>query len=414
MAGVTADPGGRAALLASYFTFFLPAGVLLGFLSPFLATKGLTVQEIGALVGLLFAVKLIASPAIAYASDHLGAHHVTRAVFLVASIAASIGLHVLGGFPALATAIVVLSLSRNYFQAVLEALATEHRTAGAPARYGAIRLVGSIAVALGVAWMGALGTTPAAIGRMFATVLVSSSIGFFVSSLAAHRRGRRTADLTTAPAPAAPATPAPASTAAREPVLVRGAAPGRPGVALAGLLVTSACLIGAHGLLYSVGSLQLAALGFERSFVTLCWIAAFGGEAVGFYLLARVQRLPLAALLALLALAGSVRWWLLASTTAAAPVLAAFALHAVTFAWCHGVLVLQLRRLFSERFAATGQAVYLAIAHGVGIASVAYLGAKLYAAHGASAFYLPLVLTLLGCGLWAALARHFPPTKVTP
>jgi len=398
MADVTVGPGRRAALLASYVTFFLPAGVLLGFLSPFLATKGLTVQEIGALVGLLFAVKLVASPAIAYAADQLGAHHVTRAVFLVAAVAASVGLQLLDGFLHLAAAIMVLSLARNYFQSVLEALATAERAAGVPARYGAIRLVGSIAVALGVAGMGLLGTTPAAVSRVFTIVLVSASVGFFVASLAAHRHG--------------PGTPT-APTTARGPVLAPGAAR-HPGLALAGLLVTSACLIGAHGLLYSAGSLALSRLGFERSFVTLCWIAAFTGEAVGFFLLDRVQRLPLAALLAILAIAGALRWWLFATADAAPLVLAAFALHAVTFAWCHGVLVLQIRRLFTARFAATGQAIYLAIAHGLGISSVAYLGAKLYAAHGRSAFYLPLVLTLFGCGLWAALARHFPSTKAAP
>lgn len=402
MAGVTVGPGRRAALLASYFTFFLPAGVLLGFLSPFLATKGLTVQDIGALVGLLFAVKLVASPVIAYAADQLGAHHVTRAVFLVAAVAASVGLQLLGGFVPLAAAIMVLSLSRNYFQSVLEALATEQRTAGVPARYGAIRLVGSIAVALGVAGMGLFGTTPAAVSRVFTLVLVSSSVGFFVSSLSARRRGR---GATTAPATA--------TATVRGPVLAPGAA-SHPWIALAGLLVTSACLIGAHGLLYSAGSLQLTRLGFERSFVTLCWIAAFTGEAVGFFLLDRVQRLPLAALLSIIATAGAGRWWMFANAEAAPLVLAAFALHAVTFAWCHGVLVLQIRRLFTERFAATGQAIYLAVAHGMGISSVAYFGAKLSAAHGRSAFYLPLVLTLLGCGLWAAMARHFPPTKATP
>jgi hypothetical protein len=403
MAGVRVGQARRAALLASYFTFFLPAGVLLSFLSPFLATKGLTVQEIGALVGLLFAVKLIASPVIAYASDQLGAHHVTRAVFLVASVAASVGLQLLGGFAELAAAIMVLSLSRNYFQSVLEALATEQRTAGIPTRYGAIRLVGSIAVALGVAWMGAFGHTPAAISRVFTIVLVSSSVGFFVSSLSAHRRDRDTTTATTA-----------TITTVRGPLLAPGASASHPYVALGGLLVTSACLIGAHGLLYSVGSLQLTTMGFERSFVTLCWIAAFTGEAVGFFLLDRVQRLPHAALLSLVAIGGAGRWWMFANADAAPLVVAAFALHAVTFAWCHGVLVLQIRRLFTERFAATGQAIYLAVAHGMGISSVAYFGAKLYAAHGRSAFYLPLILTLLGCGSWAAMARHFPPTKATP
>jgi len=402
MVGMTAGQGRRTALLASYFTFFMPAGVLLSFLSPFLATKGLTVQEIGALVGLLFAVKLVASPVIAYASDHLGAHHLTRAVFLVASVGASIGLQLLGGFAALAAAIMVLSLSRNYFQSVLEALATEHKTAGTKTNYGAIRLVGSVAVALGVAGMGAFGTTPARISRVFTIVLVSSAIGFFVSSVLAHRRDRHVAD-------AASAAPAPEPM----PMLTRGASPSGPVIALGGLLLTSACLIGTHGLLYSVGSLQLAKLGFERYFATICWIAAFAGEAAGFFLLDRVQRLPLAAFLSLVAFAGVGRWLMFANSDSAPVILMAFALHAVTFAWCHGMLVLQIRRLFTERFAATGQAIYLAIAHGVGISSVAYFGAKLYAAHGRIAFYLPLALTLVGCGCWAMMAKHFPSTKAT-
>lgn len=399
MAAVTSDR--RSALLASYFTFFLPAGALLSFLSPFLATKGLTVHEIGALVGLLFAVKLVASPVIAYLSDQLDAHHRTRAVFLIASLGASIAMQLGRGFAGLAAAIMVLSLSRNYFQSVLEALATAHRATDARASYGAIRLVGSIAVALGVAVIGALGA-PARVDRVFTALLMTSAVGFFAASILAHRRERGSLRPTTPRQTHGPA------------MLTRRASPGDPRIALAGLLGIATFLIGAHGLLYSVGSLQLTALGFDRSFITLCWIAAFAGEAVGFSLLGRVQRLPGATVVAAIAAIGVARWWLFACTERPLLLVLAFALHAVTFAWCHGLLVWQIRRLFTERFAATGQAVYLAIAHGLGISSVAFAGARLYAAHGRIVFFLPIALTLVGCGAWAALARYLPSMKATP
>lgn len=399
MATLKAGLGQRATFLLSYFTFFLPAGVLLSFLSPFLAAKGLSVQESGGLVGLLFAVKLVASPIIAYWSDQLGAHQLAKVVFMVAAVLASIGLQAFGDFAGLAVAVAVLSMARNYFQSMLEAIASDSRSRGVMLEYGNIRFVGSAAVTVGIAWMGLFGSSPSISKAAFIAILVTSAVGFCACSWGTHVAGRPEQVGT---------TPAVASLSSL--MLVSGAAPGA-GAALVGLFVSAACLIGAHGTLYSVASLHLTQMGFGRPFIVICWITAFAGEAMGFILLERMQLLSSRVFLGLVAVLGAVRWFMFANAEMASLILLAFALHAVTFAWCHGTMVVQVRQLFSERFAATGQAFYLAIAHGVGISSSAYFGARLYAQYGRTAFCLPLCLTVVGCVFWALLTLKHPLTK---
>ncbi len=56
-------------LALSYVGFFLPAGVLLSYLPPFLVSKGLEAAQVGLILSAVFAVKLVMGPVLAWWAD---------------------------------------------------------------------------------------------------------------------------------------------------------------------------------------------------------------------------------------------------------------------------------------------------------------------------------------------------------
>lgn len=369
-----------AATFAGYVTFFLPAGVLLSFLSLYLHGKGMSTAEVGFIVSCLFSVKLIASPLIVFFADARDRHTGVSAIFLALSLLGAAGLGFLTGFISLTLATVALAVSRNYFQSMLENRAVRHRSSG-QSQYGALRLTGSLAVAIGVAIAGAVQAwRPQAFAAVFGGLLVASSLGF-----AAATRGM--------PAPER-------STSPDAPRFDPRAATGGRATAVILVLLAAALLIGAHGALYSVGSIALDRHGFGPAGTAVIWVATFAAEAIGFGLLNRATRAFGPWIMALAGSVAMVRWGLMAVVSSPAWFAATFLLQAVTLAWCHGTLVKTISELFPGRFAATGQALYLAGAHGIGMALCTYIGARLFVVYADRAFLLPLMMTLGGLAAW--------------
>lgn len=372
------------ATFAGYVTFFLPAGVLLSFLSLYLHGKGMSTAEVGFIVSCLFSVKLVASPLIIFFADARDRHTGVSAVFLALSLLGAAGLGFLTGFSSLALATVALAVSRNYFQSMLENRAVKLRSSGR-SQYGALRLTGSLAVAIGVAIAGAVQAwRPQAFPAVFVGLLVASSLGF-----AAASRGM----------PVPPSSPL-AGTPTFDP---RAAAGGRARAVIL-VLLAAALLIGAHGALYSVGSIALERHGFGPAAIGVIWVGTFAAEAIGFGLLNRATRTLGSWVMAFVAAVAMLRWGSMAVLSSAAWFAATFVLQAITLAWCHGTLVKTISDLFPGRFAATGQALYLAGAHGIGMSLCTYFGAKLFVAYANEAFLLPLMMTLGGLAAWYSSA----------
>src|SRR5690606_3527447 len=107
-------------LYLAHFSFYLPAGILLSGLAPYLGSKGLSLPEVGALLGSLFMVKLFVGPLVALAVDRAAASRRMPLLFLLAAAAASMTIAFHRQFLPLAAAIIVLAVCRNYCQALLE------------------------------------------------------------------------------------------------------------------------------------------------------------------------------------------------------------------------------------------------------------------------------------------------------
>src|SRR6218665_2209109 len=143
-------------LAASYVGFFLPAGGLLSYFPPFLASKGLQAAEVGLIFSAVFAVKLVVGPALAWWADQAQRQLLLLALAAWANVACGILLAVSERFGVVLASVICIAVCRNYFQCMLDALATRVKNAGGAPRYGLMRGIGSASVCLGVVLYGGL------------------------------------------------------------------------------------------------------------------------------------------------------------------------------------------------------------------------------------------------------------------
>ncbi|MBS0404098.1 MAG: MFS transporter [Proteobacteria bacterium] len=376
-------------LAASYVGFFLPAGVLLSYLPPFLAGKGLQADEVGLIFSALFAVKLVMGPALAWWADQAQRQQLLLALAAWASLACGILLAMSDRFGVVLASVICVAVCRNYFQCMLEALATRVKNAGGAPRYGLMRGIGSASVCLGVVLYGGLWSATAGYQQVVLPLMILASGFVLIVCL-------RAVGAASAAAAAPPATAIAADS-------------GRVRVVSALLLLAGATLlIGSNGVFYSTATLLMAQRGVSPAGIALLWCAAFGIEALGFAAFDRLRAwcgtawfFSVAVMLAL------ARWLLFAQSGELAWMAVAFALHVASFSWLHAFCANWVRDASPSRFAVTAQAVYTACAHGIGIAAAAYAASLLLPSLGSGVYWIAAVMTLAGAltlGLRAALA----------
>ena len=376
-------------LAASYVGFFLPAGVLLSYLPPFLAGKGLQAAEVGLIFSAVFAVKLVMGPALAWWADQAQRQQQLLALAAWASVACGVLLAVSDRFDIVLASVICIAVCRNYFQCMLEALATRVKNAGGAPRYGLMRGLGSASVCLGVVLFGGLWSATAGYQQVVLPLMILASGFVLIVSLRAV--GAASAASTVPPAPAVAAGPA----------RVRA-------VSAFLLLAGATLLIGANGVFYSTATMLMAQRGVSPVGIALLWCTAFGIEALGFAGFDRLRAwcgtawfFSVAVMLAL------VRWLLFAESGDLAWMTVAFALHVASFSWLHAFCANWVRDASPTKFAVTAQAVYTACAQGIGIAAAAYAASLLLPSLGRGVYWIAAVMTLAGAltlGLRAALA----------
>jgi len=164
-------------------------------------------------------------------------------------------------------------------------------------------------------------------------------------------------------------------------------------------------MIFAHGALYTYLSLHLAALGYSKSTIGVFWVLGVIVEIGFFFVQGRVFARfdPFQLLAASFALA-ALRFVLIAEAAHIVVLLSvAQVLHAASFAVHHSASILTIQRWFRGRATARGQALYVSIGYGFGGTAGSLVAAWLWAAVGPSAAFLSSsVAALLG---WLAVRR---------
>lgn len=354
---MTAPPAPGAALkarlnapLARFGALSLAYFATIGLFNPYaplwFQSLGYSTLLIGTLSSLQSWTRVLAPYAWSWSGDHSGRR--AELIRLAGAGALLAALALLGVRAALPVAVVValLFLANSGVVPLYEALLSQHlHTAQGidTARYGRVRVWGSVGFIVSVTSFGAL-LQWAGIGAFPAFVVAANALLL----LAALRL---------------PATRAAAVHAERAPPvlpLLR-----QPEVAwfFGSIFFT----VLAHTSLYAFFSLYLVSLGYGKAAVGALWAVSIGVEIVLFWKQGRwFARLPPYGWLSLVALATVLRFAAIAGAGAWVSVLVfAQLLHALTFAVHHAACIAVVHRLFPDRLRGRGQALYTTLGYGL-------------------------------------------------
>jgi PPP family 3-phenylpropionic acid transporter len=339
---------------------FAAVGVMLPFLPPLMAARGLGPAEVGTILTLGALLRLVAGPLGGRVADALGRPRaVIAAGSAVAALAACLyGLA--GGFAGLLAANLLFALAFACTVPLGDSLALRAaREEGW--EYSRVRAAGSVSF---IVMAGAAGwlAERAGVGQV-AWLLAAALAAAAVAALAL---------------PGGAALPR------------RGAGAFRAVLALPAfrrVLVVSALIQGSHAAYYAFGSIHWAAAGVAESTIGLLWAWSVAAE-VALFAWGRplADRLGARGLALLAAAAGLLRWGIMAETVALPALILAQGLHAATFGAMHLATMRVMQQAIPAQVAGTAQTL---LAAGIGAAMMAatLAAGQAYAALGAAVFW---------------------------
>jgi len=369
-------------LFAAYFGF---VGILAPYFPLYLESRGLTAFQVGVLIALGQAMRVIGPNLWGYLADHASRRTPILRATSIALLLSFALLLVPGAFLWIFAVMLLVNLFQTAQMPIAEALASASMRgrSDAATRYGRLRAWGSMAFVAVV-----LAAGPVFDGwGIGITVWAGLALAAFLAVMAwrVPERG-----------PVESAHPhVSVSSRLREP-RVRW------------FLLSAALMVFAHGALYTYLSIYLAQLGYSKSAIGVFWVMSVVFEIAFFFTQGRwFARFGIYRLLFASFIVAAVRFLLIAELATLWWVLAfAQVLHAMTFAVHHSASVLTIQRWFPGRAAARGQAVYISAAYGFGGTAGSLSAAYLWTLAGpAWAFGTGSIAALLG-GWAVRRAQH--------
>ncbi len=368
-----------------YLFYFASLGALLPYWSLYLESLDFTVTEIGQLVAILMATKIIAPNIWGWIADHTG-HRM--AIIRTGSLLAAMtfaGVFMGDSFWWLALVMAVFSFFWNAALPQFEATTMNH-LGDDQHRYSGIRLWGSIGFIIAVSGLGALlgesGT------GLLPIVLMVLFVFIWLSSL-------------TVPESAAgylPLDQEPLRKVLGQPVVLS-------------LLVVCFLVQASHGPYYAFFSIYMQHYGYTTTVIGQLWALGVLAE-IGIFLLTPVLLPRFGArnlLIAAVALT-TVRWLLTALyADRLIIIIVSQTLHAASFGLYHAVMISLIHSLFVGAHQGRGQALYSSISFGAGGAVGILVSGYLWTDMGPQAMYLVAALTSL-CALLVVIfaLRNIP------
>lgn len=385
IAGAAGQHARLVALL--YVAFFFVAGIHLAYFPVWLDGRGLSPAEVSIVLAVPQIARILISPAVSMAADHLERPRLVLTLASAGALAACLGL-----MPSLTmpSVLVLAGLGLCFFLStmpLIDALAIEGgRRFGLD--YGRMRLWGSwsfiVATLAGGSAVEAMGAE-SALWLVIAGLVALVAVGGSAIVMSTRAGGENVAR-----------TKRPAAGGRWWQALDLLA---RPEFLL--LVATSSVIQAAHAAYYAFGTLHWTGLGHGTTVIGLLWSIGVLSEIVFFALAGRL--LPgwsAAGLLMVGGLAAMVRWPL----TALDPPLAVLAvlqvLHGLTFGAAHLGVIRLMAVMVAPGRSATAQALHGTMAGGVVMGAAIWISGGLYESLGSGAF---AIMGLLGC-VGAALA----------
>ena len=379
------ETDGRAALpryLLLFALVFLGWGVLSPFLPAVLALQGASAAEVGLLLGVGTALRLVVMPLAGAVADRLGAPRQVLAVALLAAAASVLCYGLVAGGAMLLLVGVAHALATAPVGPLPDALAVP--AAAGPGRrleYGVVRGAGAAAF---IAASTAAGLAVAAAGSPLVVLWLNA--GFFALAAGAALLLPRPAVLH-APLPAA--TRGPVRALLRLPEFRR-------------LVLVSGLIQGSHAFYTGFAVLGWQRAGIGPGSIGVLWSLSVAAEVVVFFLAGRwlLARLGAGGVCALAAAAGALRWAVMALDPGVALLGPAQLLHGLSFAAQHMAAMAVLARLAPDRLGATAQALLASLGTGLFSAVLLLASGALYERVGIGGFWA--MAALCGAALPAA------------
>ncbi|MGD2075269.1 MAG: MFS transporter [Gammaproteobacteria bacterium] len=347
-----------------YLFYFASLGALIPYWSLYLESLGYGGAEIGELVAVIMATKIVAPNVWGWIADHTGRRmDIVRLGCLFAALAFA-GVFFGQGYWWLAAVMSVFSFFWNAALPQFEATTLNH-LGEKTHRYSSVRLWGSIGFIVAVAGLGALfdrtGTD------VLPTVLLILLAGIWLSSLlvpesaAGHR----------------PLNEEPLRKVLRQP-------------AVFSLLTVCFLLQASHGPYYTFYSLYMVGHGYSESTIGQLWALGVVAE-IGVFLKMHhwLPRFGARNLMLVAASLTALRWLLIALFVEQLWIMAfAQTLHAASFGVYHAVSIHLIHHLFTGRHQGRGQALYSSLSFGAGGAAGSLVAGYLWDGVGAQWTYL--------------------------
>ncbi|VAX13311.1 Nucleoside:H+ symporter:Major facilitator superfamily [hydrothermal vent metagenome] len=370
-----------------YLFYFASLGALLPYWSLYLKSLGFSVADIGSLMAILMATKIISPNVWGWVADHTGRRMAIVRLGCLISMLAFVGVFAADSFIRMLLVLVVFSFFWNATLPQFEATTFSHLGTQIH-RYSSIRLWGSIGFIASVWGLGSVLEGDSI--SMLPMILLLLFAGIWFSSLIVPEEAAGHLSLDHEP-------------------LRRLLS--RPEVV--GLLVVCFLMQASHGPYYTFYSIYLQDYGYSLSAIGGLWALGVAAEVGIFLLMSRlVPRFGLRRLLLGSLLLAALRW-LIIGLYPESLVLIVFAqvLHAASFGSYHAVAIQYIHGFFSGRHQGKGQALYSSISFGAGGALGSFYSGYLFAGLGAQSMFLVAMLLALSGFL---IAWHYLPEKVQP
>jgi MFS transporter, PPP family, 3-phenylpropionic acid transporter len=182
------------------------------------------------------------------------------------------------------------------------------------------------------------------------------------------------------------------------------------------LVLVVALILGSHAMHDAFAVIRWSAAGVSPATVSVLWSESVAAEVLVFFVIgpAVVTWLTPAGALAVAALAGMLRWTVMAHSAEVMALALVQPLHGITFALLHLACMRVLARTVPQGLEGTAQAIYGTVGIGVASALLTLVSGALYARMGAQGFWVMAALCALAFPLTWKLRQPACSERCTP
>jgi PPP family 3-phenylpropionic acid transporter len=382
-----------------YAAMYAAFGVASPFLPAFVSARGLPPEQLGLVLGAGTAVRLLTAPLAGRIGDLIQALRLVLVVCTGLAASMTLGYLPAHGFWILLGVSLLHAASLAPITVLADALALG--SASPPPsigrlgfEYGWVRGTGSAAFIVGTLLSG---QAVSAFGLDLIVSLQALLLGMaaFAAILVPELIHARTADVVRAPAGG---------------VLILLRLP-----VFRNLVLVAALILGSHAMHDAFAVIRWSAAGVSPATASLLWSESVAAEVLVFFVIgpALVTRLTPAGALAIAALAGTLRWAVMAQTTDVIALALVQPLHGITFALLHLACMRLIARTVPQGLEGTAQAIYGTVGIGAVTALLTLISGALYARLGAQGFWVMAALCALGFPLtWKLRQPGFGKSRI--